>query len=285
MKTILVPTDFSEQADNALDLAAQIARKSGAKILVVNVIEGIRNFSFNTMGESETIMGEEAFIVRKLIDQVKERLANLKNEDAYDGLDMATEVELGSPYESISKIIAHHDADLLVMGTKGIGGLDEILIGSNTEKVVRYAKCPVITVKEKVNLDEIKNIVFASNLLDTQTELIDRLKVIQQVTNATLHLVKVNTPNHFSTQRVMQNEFGKFIAQHNLTNTSTSIYNEATEEDGILYFAEDLGACMIALGTHGRTGILHLLSGSIAEDLVNHATIPVWTLSMKKRKH
>ena len=282
MKTILVPTDFSEHAKNALDLAAQIARKSGAKILVVNVIEGIRNFSFNTMGESESVMGEEAFIVRKLIDQVKERLGNLVQDDAYEGLEIATEVDMGSPYESISKVIGHHDADLLVMGTKGIGGLDEVLIGSNTEKVVRYAKCPVITVKQKVSLDEIKNIVFASNLLDEQSKLIEKLKVIQEITNATLHLVKVNTPNHFSTQRQMDKEFSKFIAKYELSNASTSIYNEATEEDGILYFAEDLGACMIAIGTHGRTGILHLLSGSIAEDLVNHATIPVWTLSMKK---
>lgn len=284
MKTILVPTDFSEQADNALDLAAQIARKSGAKILVINVIEGIRNFSFNTMGETESIMGEEVFIVKKLIDQVKVRLGNLVLLDAYADIDISTEVEMGSPFENISKIIAHHDADLLVMGTKGIGGLDEVLIGSNTEKVVRYAKCPVITVKEKVNLDQIRNIVFASNLQDEQIELIERLKVIQEITDATLHIVKVNTPNHFSTQRQMQEEFGKFITKHELTNASTSIYNEATEEDGILYFAEDLGACMIALGTHGRTGILHLLSGSIAEDLVNHATIPVWTLSMKRKK-
>lgn len=284
MKTILVPTDFSEQADNALDLAAQIARKSGAKILVINVIEGIRNFSFNTIGESESIMGEEAFIVRKLIDQVKERLGNLVLNDAFEGLDISTEVEMGSPYESISKVIAQHDADLLVMGTKGVGGLDEVLIGSNTEKVVRYAKCPVMTVKEKVNLDQIRNIVFASNLQGEQTKLVERLKVIQEITNATLHLVKVNTPNHFSTQRQMQGEFSKFIAKHELSNTSTSIYNEATEEDGILYFAEDLGACMIAIGTNGRTGILHLLSGSIAEDLVNHATIPVWTLSMRHKK-
>lgn len=284
MKTILVPTDFSEQADNAMDLAAQIARKSGAKILIVNVIEGIRNFSFNTMGQTESIMGEEAFIVRKLIEKVKERLSNLVLEDAYEGLDLTTEVLMGSPYESISKLIAHHDADLVVMGTKGVGGLEEVLIGSNTEKVVRYAKCPVITVKEKVNLNQIRNIVFASNLQDEQTELIERLKVIQKITDATIHLVKVNTPNHFSTQRLMQEEFGQFIAKYELSNATTSIYNEATEEDGILYFAEDLGACMIALGTHGRTGILHLLSGSIAEDLVNHATIPVWTLSMKKKK-
>lgn len=284
MNTILVPTDFSAHANNALDLAVQIARKSGAKILVINVIEGLREFSFNTMGEAESDMGEEVFIVRKLIDQVKLRLSEIVNSEGFADVSIESAVEMGNAFESISKVIADHDADLLVMGTKGTSGLEEVLIGSNTEKVVRYAKCPVITVKEKVNLDQIKNIVFASNLQDEQTALVAKLKVIQDITGATLHLVKVNTPNHFSTQRQMMKEFNNFVEKHKLTNASTSIYNEATEEDGILYFAEDLGACMIAMGTHGRTGILHLLSGSIAEDLVNHAQVPVWTLSQKRRK-
>ncbi len=284
MKTILVPTDFSDQANNALDLAVQIAKRCNAKIHVVNVIEGIRDFSFDTMGEGSSAMGEEAFIIKKLIEQVKQRLAELTSKEDFNGVSIETEVEMGSAYESISKVIARHDADLLVMGTRGMSGLDEVLIGSNTEKVVRYAKCPVITVKKKANLEEIKNIVFATNLAEDQKDLIAKLKEIQKITGATLHLVKVNTPNHFHTQRHMQEEFKHFIAQHDLSNTTTSIYNESTEEDGILYFAEDLGACMIALGTHGRTGLLHLLSGSIAEDLVNHANIPVWTLSMKKRK-
>ncbi len=281
MKTILVPTDFSKQANNALDLAVQIARKSNANILVVNIIEGLRDFSFNTMGELENDMGEEVFIIKKLIDQVKIRLSQIVKDERYSDVKIETAVEMGNAFESISKVIADRQADLLVMGTKGTSGLEEVLIGSNTEKVVRYAKCPVITVKEEVSLDSIKNIVFASNLQDEQTALVKELKVIQEITGATLHLVKVNTPNHFSTQRQMMKEFARFIEKHDISNASTSIYNEATEEDGILYFAEDLGTCMIAMGTHGRTGILHLLSGSIAEDLVNHAQVPVWTLSQK----
>ena len=72
------------------------------------------------------------------------------------------------------------------------------------------------------------------------------------------------------------------MKKHGLKGATTNVYNDATEEDGILYFAEDLGKCMVAIATHGRTGLLHLLTGSIAEDLVNHATIPVMTLSMKK---
>ena len=284
MKNILVPTDFSEMANDALDLAVQIARKSGAKILLLNVIEGVHNYSFNTMGELENSLGEDEFIIKKLIDQTQKNLETFSKQHQYDGVEFSTMIEMGGAYASISKVIAENNTDLIVMGTKGASGIEEVLIGSNTEKVVRYASCPVITVKQKVDLNSIENIVFATNLMEDQTDLIQPLKTLQRVTGAKLHLVKVNTPNHFHTQRQMDEEFKSFINKHDLGNASTSIYNEATEEDGILYFAEDLGACMIAIGTHGRTGLLHLLSGSIAEDLVNHAQIPVWTLSMRKRK-
>lgn len=282
MKTILVPTDFSEQANNAVVLAAEIANQAKAKVVLVNVIEGARDFSFNTMGEGAEPVGEEAFFINKLIEVQKEHLLNAARNKALKGLKVETILKMGNPYQGISHVIAEQKADLVIMGTKGASGLDEILIGSNTEKVVRYAKCPVITVKESVKLKDIKNIVYATDLSTDQTDFIKHIKSIQKVTGAQIHLLKVNTPNHFFTQRQVNEEFAKFTKKHGLKGATTNIYNEATEEDGILYFAEDLGACMIAIATHGRTGLLHLLTGSIAEDLVNHATIPVMTLSMKK---
>ena len=282
MKTILVPTDFSEQANNAVKLAAEIAKKAKAKVVLVNVIEAARDFSFNTMGEASEPVGEEAFFLNKLIEIQKSHLQKAAKSPSLQGLTVETVLEMGNPYQGISNVIAERHADLVVMGTKGSDGLDEILIGSNTERVVRYASCPVITVKDEVNLSEIKNIVYATDLTTDQSGFIDHLKAIQKITGAQLHLLKVNTPNHFYTQRQLNEEFAKFIKKYDLKNATQNIYNEATEEDGILYFAEDLGSCIIAIATHGRTGLLHLLTGSIAEDLVNHASIPVMTLSMRK---
>ena len=282
MKTILVPTDFSEQASFALDLAVQIGKKSKAKILLLNVIEGARSFSFNTMGEAQASAGEEAFYVQKLVEQTRERLYDLKEELLKQGLEIDSIVEIGNPYQSIASVVGEYQADLIVMGTKGSSGLEEVLIGSNTERVVRFAECPVITMKSKVDLANINKIVFATDLSDDQIEVINAIKKMQKQLDAELHLVKVNTPNNFHTQRQSAEEFKSFIDRHNIEKGHSHVYNEATEEDGILYFAEDIGECMIAIGTHGRTGILHLLSGSLAEDLVNHSKSPVWTMSMKK---
>ena len=73
-----------------------------------------------------------------------------------------------------------------------------------------------------------------------------------------------------------------FVANHGFTNTQVVIYNSTSEEDGIIEYAEEINADMIAMATHGRTGFMHLLSGSIAEDVVNHAKRPVWTMKIPK---
>ncbi|MGW8121324.1 universal stress protein [Roseivirga echinicomitans] len=281
MKTILVPIDFSEQSKFALNFAAQLARKGKLKIQAINIIEGPQYRAFNTMGDGITNYTKDEFFLKQLFDKTKENLEALVKSDAYAGIDISAMVVVGNPYQSISKAVADHKADLVVMGSKGVSGIDEVLIGSNTEKVVRFAKCPVITIKSEVSLAGIKNIVLATNLEEDQSKLMEELKEMQELTGAKLHLVKINTPNNFRTQRQMEEEFKDYIKEHRLQNTETAIYNESSEEDGILFYAEDVEADLIAIGTHGRTGLLHLLSGSIAEDVVNHSQIPVWTLSRK----
>jgi nucleotide-binding universal stress UspA family protein len=171
--------------------------------------------------------------------------------------------------------------DLVVMGTQGASGLEEILVGSNTEKVVRRAKCPVITVKSAVDAKNIKNIVFASDFRDDMNKLAEPLKNLQKLFNATLHIVSINTPNNFETDRYYKKAIKAFVEKYNIENYTITVYNDESEEDGIIYFAEDIDADMIAIATHGRLGLSHLLSGSLAEDIVNHSKRPVWTFSTR----
>lgn len=287
MKTILVPTDFSPQAENAIDLAIQIAKRAeDVKIKILHVVENESGVAIGGTADAGYVNMEHQVFMAKYLEKRQEKLnedmISLAAQERFVGIEVGTEIEVGNPFQSISKGIASHQADLLIMGTQGASGMEEVLIGSNTEKVVRNANCPVITLKEHVNIDDIKDIVVATNLKDDHSIMIGELKKLQKVTGAKLHFLKVNTPNHFHIDRHVKSEFEKFEKQYELDNYTVNIYNDATEEDGVIYFAEDIGASMIALGTHGRTGLMHLLSGSIAEDLVNHAKIPVWTLSLKR---
>jgi nucleotide-binding universal stress UspA family protein len=287
MKKILVPTDFSEQAKNALDFAIQVARRSEAGIILLNVLDypGLSTVwmgGLNIIGGAEPPADhlDEAF-VNSLLDKAKDDLADSIRTAGGAGMNITPRVEIGNPYFCISEKIAAEDIDLVVMGTRGISGLEDVLIGSTAEKVVRLSQCPVITIKQKCDLDKIKHMIFASNFEEKQDHIVEELLKMQRILAATLHLVKVNTPNNFQSSQVMTKEMKEFVEKYGIKKYTSNLYNDYLEEDGIIHFAEDIDADMIALATHGRTGLMHLLSGSIAEDVVNHARRPVWTCRIK----
>lgn len=277
MKVILIPTDFSEQASNALDVAYAIAKKNNASIKLLHIIEAPGVGSFNTMGEVYTGDPMNNIYIMEMMKIMKGKMEMLVNDPKYSGVEMNYNVTVGNAFSGISNEINEFDIDMVVMGSKGSSGLEETLIGSNTEKVVRRAKCPVLTVKDTVDVDEVKNIVFASDFKAKGDNVIAALKEFAAAFDANIHLVKVNTPNSFSSDREMRRRMNEFAREQGLENFTINIYNHEDEEDGIIYFADDINADIIALGTHGRTGLMHLLSGSIAEDIVNHAHRPVWT--------
>lgn len=274
MNTILVPTDFSQEAIQALELAVEMAKKNNAEIKLLHVIESPGGASFSTTG-GDTDSGIDDIYTLKLIQKAKKDLRDAAQGAGYDKI--TTDIDVGSPYNRIARDIAEHNVDLVIMGSKGVTGLEETFVGSNAEIVVRRADCPVITVKSAVSLEGIKSIVFAGAFEKDTPQVADRLKKLQALLGAQLHLVKVNTPYEFQSDREIKKAMKAFADSHGLENYSMHIYSSRDEEDGIIYFAEDNDMDMIALATHGRTGLMHLLSGSIAEDVVNHAKRPVWT--------
>ncbi|GAB3660814.1 universal stress protein [Echinicola sediminis] len=283
MKTILVPFDFSEEAENAFEFAKELASTTKGRLKLLHVIEipsSVQNF--NTMGEVG--IGGQDFnniFVIELVEKRKKQLKKIDEENKGKPYQFSSKMTFGNPYAGISNEVTESKADIIIMGSKGSSGLEELLIGSNTEKVVRHAACPVITIKGKVAPSDVKNIIFASDFTDENDVIISRLKEIQNTLGAELHLVKINTPNSFETSRESKAKIQDFVKKHHLEQITLEIYNSDTEEDGIIQYAEDNNIDMIAMATHGRTGFMHLLSGSIAEDVVNHSKRPVWTMKMK----
>lgn len=281
MKKILVPTDFSDQANYALDVANNIARRSDAVLILLHVVEDASINSMHYTGEIDLPNMEDRLFMMKLIEKGKKDMADLAAHPAYSDIIIEQELRIGSAYNNIKDIITEHDVDLVVMGTKGSSGLEEFLIGSNAEKVVRHAKCPVLTIHEKPEHEEFKDIVYATALEEEEEQCIRVVKIFQELYDAKIHLLRVNTPNNFQSDRVSRPELEKFAKRCQLENYDIHIFSEASEEEGIIHFAESIKADLIAMATHGRTGLAHLLSGSIAEDVVNHTKRPVLTYVIK----
>jgi nucleotide-binding universal stress UspA family protein len=213
--------------------------------------------------------------VRKLIERAHEQLHERMQNNKLAGLAISPVVKVSNVFKLVGESIADEKVDLTVMGTKGASGLHEILVGSNTEKVVRYAKCPVLSVREKSAGFSLKNVVLAVNFEENYTAFLNRLKEWQHLFGFTLHLVHVNTPLNFDTTANIDEKMLKFGKKHHLQGYTFTIINDYSYETGIIKFATKTKADMIVMLTHGRKGLSFFLDGSVTSSVVNHANIPV----------
>src|SRR5688500_18983766 len=281
MKKILVPTDFSTEAQHAFEIATQLAHLSGAELKLLNVIEINGTPNFAATGDTMVGGGVEQLYMMKLLETTQAQMRRVLASNPYPEVRISHEVDVDDIFHNIRKTITDEHIDLVVMGTKGADGLNEMLVGSNTEKVVRQAKCPVLTVKSNSGPFNVRTIVFPSSFLEESPYVVVVLKYFQILYNAHIHMVYVSTPSTFGTSRDSKGRMHDFANRYNLQNYSLNIHNDSVEEDGILSFAHEVNADLIVMATHGRTGFSHLLSGSIAEDMVNHSTIPILTCHLK----
>jgi nucleotide-binding universal stress UspA family protein len=286
MKKILVPTDFSKPAQIAVDVAADIAKKANAEITLLHIVEEATAGSFNIEGQvsSRSEDWEDKIFTMRLIEKGKKQMAKAVEDLKASGVKVRSELKIGAPFHGMRSIITDQKVDLVVMGTAGQTKLEESIIGSNTEKVVRHANCPVLTVHKKPGNSDFKNIVYATALSKDEEVFSRVIRKTQQLYDATVHLVRINTPGNFQRDATVKKAMAEFAKKLQLKNFTINVFNDLTEEEGIVYFADSINADMIAMATHGRTGFAHVLAGSIAEDVVSHSKRPVLTFVTKNRK-
>ena len=274
MRKILVPTDFSEHAEYALKAAAKIAHKINAEILILNLLDLPSHM--NDAVSSGVNIPE----VMLFLSKTNERLEDLSESDYLDDLKVSTVAKIERAFEGIVAYSKLHDVDLIVMGSHGQSGLQELLIGSNTEKIVRASDIPVLVIKKSDDDFETKNVVFASDFSKEISKPFAKLVKMANTFDAHLNLVMINTPNSFKSNQVAEQIMADFVRNYDFDNYSTHIYNDTNVEKGILNFANKVNADLIGVCTHGRTSFAHFFVGSISEDLVNHASRPVLTFKI-----
>lgn len=278
MKRILVPTDFSKPAEWATEVAIGIAKRAKGRIILLHIVEQPTTESFNVEGEVFEGEGwEDKIFTLKLIEKNKTQLEEAAKLVEDSGVIATCELRLGNPFHGMRTVITEQDVDLVVMGTSGRSRFEEMIVGSNTEKVVRHSKCPVLTVHQKPRSNEFANIVYASCLNENERAFADVVKNAQELYNAKVHLVRINTPMNFQPDHLSRRAAQDFARKVGLKDYTVNVFSDRSEEEGILHFGAAVNADLIAMATHGRTGFSHVLVGSIAEDVANHATKPVLT--------
>lgn len=273
MKKILVPCDFSAPAQEAFRFAIKIAEQSKGEVHVLYILDT------TFVGRTSDLSYSYVFTANFLKEMETKAEENFKLMwERYSPLTLPVKFRhrIGSLASDVEGYVRENEIDLVLMGTHGAGGASW---GSNTEKVLRNSSVPVFAVR-KAPVRPVKNIVLPLVPDQSYNKFSEAVKALQAFFGANIHLLWINTPSIFKTDSQAQASLQEFARDHKFTHYSINIRSDYTIEDGIYRFCKETDADMIAMGTHAWKGLVHFFTGSIAEDIVNHVNLPVWTYPM-----
>ena len=275
MYKILVPVDFSKKSEYAAKIAAKIGREIDSEIYLLHLVELPSGIVDMGAGSNFSIP-ESMMYLRK----VKEKILDLKASFFNDKQIVKYSIKFQNPYEGIRDYIKKINADLIVMGSQGVSDFEEMIIGSNTEKVVRTSSVPVIVVKTDSKKFKFKKIVFASNYKEEDKVAFNDFLAFVKQFNSEIYLLKINTIGSFESSSATKQKINTFIEDFDLPKNTINIYNDLSVVKGITNFARDIDADLIALSTHGRSGLSSLFYSSISKSVSKNVLRPVVTFKI-----
>ena len=277
MKRIIVPVDFSEQSEFALKAAALIASRHDSELIVLHMLE----LSDAILTKNDDVQSQKMIFFMKLAEQ---RFKEFLDKPYLQGVKVTPAVKHFKVFSEVNDVAQKHDADLIVMGSHGASGLKEFFIGSNTERVVRNSDIPVLVIKNEHKALPFSTVVFATDFDIEDVDAYRKARAFFDKYETRMVLLYVNLPNeNFRSSQEVESMIAAFLqeADGNLDNSENVAYQaDYTVEQGVLHFANKIGANAIAISTHGRKGISHFFAGSIGEDIANHADMPVITFKI-----
>ena len=275
-RKILVAFDGSDSSKNALKEACHLSKEEKATIVLLVVVPPYE-------GDLDLLA----------ISDVKEKLETLGNKLLEEGEQVAKNenvtiqkvLEYGEPYEEIVAVAEKENCDLIIMGRKGLGSVEIELIGSVTARVIGHTKKDVLVIPEGSKLSWNKILVASDNSPNSRPALEKALEIAKEHSSsiAAVTVVYVDT-DFFTISHKLIEEMKEQARKHleELKAEAASkgldlvlIVKEGEPHEGIISAAEEFGADLIVMGSHGRTGLKRLLMGSVTEKVLGFAVCPV----------
>ena len=274
MKTILVPTDFSESSRAASEFAAELARKKNLELCFIHVVE------IPASPESVYYLNHE--LIQSMMTEAQEKLHELSNQYR-DVKDVKTFVTTSTALDGIQKGILTIDADLIIIGKHhSEGGFTNLFFENHTEKIIQYANCPVISVAPDVRPGIWKKSLVAIDPESCPDDLLEKTYKVSRSLGLTPHYLWVTDKDKKPSEEHLALLSDTLKDHYPGKDFHFSTYNAPKVVDGILAFAESLKPDLIIASTHGRTGLNKLIHGSIAESLVELTDLPIMVLQLDR---
>jgi nucleotide-binding universal stress UspA family protein len=275
IKKILVPTDFSETGLLALEHASFLARLIKADLILLHVLP-LNEYHFEIPEPVMRIENHDE--INKVVEQ---KLAEVANDTRTNyGILPRVMSARGKVANEVMQVAQEEKIDLIVMGTHGAHGFEELLIGSNAHKVVTLAPCPVITVQTHA-----KKLGFTNIVLPIDRSLHSREKVAYAIDLANIYQSKIHILGLLDDDDAVENDKLQIVldqVQHALEKAEV-IFSRQTVRGKLLAaeamrYGASVDADLIMIMTDHESSLTGLFMGPLAKQIVNHSRIPVLSL-------
>jgi nucleotide-binding universal stress UspA family protein len=280
---ILCPIDFSPGSQQAMRVAARIARDTGCELVLAHAwYLPPTAYTFESPFPPYVVNGIVRDAERGLDDVVKEaKAAGVKR--------VTSKLLTGVPWAKIVEELETERYDLCVIGTHGRTGLARVLLGSVAEKVVRHAPCSVLTVRPDASLEPFRHALVPTDFSDSASAALELATKLVAATGslALFHVIEVlavyagEAPVADFARDIDQRVSAELDKQAERVRRATGLNVTASSSIGypgaqiLAALDDDRRVDLVVVGSHGRTGLTRMLTGSVAEKVVRHARCPV----------
>lgn len=278
---ILIPVDFSPAGDCALEQGAYIANMSRSDVVLLHSVEDAHTYPRGWFND-ENPASDKGLIQNVVAQKLGEYAENITKKY---GLYVQHILTTGKPAPKIAEAVIDHNIDLIVMGSHGASGFQELFMGNTAHKVVNLSPCPVITIPEGFKTAGIKSIVLPIDESRYSRQKVSNVLPIAAKCNAVVHVLGL-------LQSTDKSDIAKF-------NIKVDTVEDAVEKAGLMCvrkvvkgnnvameamkYANEVNAELLAIMTDHESNMTGMFMGAFARQIVNHSKVPV--MSIKPMAH
>lgn len=276
MKTILVPTDFSNYADNALAFAVNLTKKMQAKIILLHC--------FHVENNNAAL---PVHMVDKQLEAAKQK-SNAHLKKLYHSLSSKHPIEFMSvnnlAVDAILETAEEKKVDLVIMGTQGVNGqLSRQIFGTNSSTVIEKAKCPVITIPNEAIHNSLQTICYASEYLNSDIDCLQNISEIAKLFEAKINVIHITQTNNENERKLLEDfkhKVEKIIAYQNI---AYKILEGTNVEQRIeTYLNEGEKVDLLVMSAHHRSLMDKLFGKSVTKIMSYYLKIPLMVFHHKR---
>lgn len=273
---IVVPTDFSDAANNALKIAVAVAQRQGATIHLLHIVQPSA-FSSNPEAAAG-YFGVETALLKMGRESLEQQQGDIK---ANHGIEVKTFCDIGTISVATNVYVKLHHIDMIIMGTHGTTGAKELLLGSNAMVLIKETNVPVLTIPPSFHATTFNKILYPLRLVEGVVEKYDYIKPIIAKNKSAVHLLGIEQQDMGpeATAKIKQQiETVKNLILTDSLYLSSEVRVAENIADGILQVAREKEVDLMIINATLDRKWHNFLTGSFAQQIVNYAKIPVLSI-------